>query len=258
MNRIEGKTVLITGATAGIGEACARAFAARGANLVIAARRETRLARLVDELTGDHNVAVRPAVLDVRNREAVMQLVEELDAAQIEVDVLVNNAGLARGIEPIQEGHFDRWDEMIDTNVKGVLAMMRAFVPGMIARNRGHVVTIGSIAGHQVYTGGNVYNATKYAVRALNEALNLDLVGTKIRVSSIDPGLVETEFSEVRFDGDRQRADKVYRGYTPLRPEDVADAVCYVVNAPQHVDILDLVILPTDQRSVHVVHKEAE
>jgi 3-hydroxy acid dehydrogenase/malonic semialdehyde reductase len=258
MNRIEGKTVLITGATSGIGEACARSFAARGANLVIAARRERRLARLADELEGNHGIDVRPALLDVRDTEAVLRMADELEAAEIEVDVLVNNAGLARGVELLQDGHFDRWNEMIDTNVKGVLAMIRAFVPGMIARNRGHVVTIGSIAGHQVYTRGNVYNATKYAVRALNEALNLDLVGTKIRVSSIDPGLVETEFSEVRFDGDQERAKTVYRGYTPLRPEDVADAVCYVVNAPPHVDILDMIILPTDQRSVHVVHKDTE
>jgi len=224
-------------------------------HLVLAARRQERLAKLERELT-EHGVEVITASLDVRDLVAIRALNDRLIEQGVEPDILVNNAGLAVGVSSSWEGDFDDWERMLDTNIKGVLAMNRVFVPGMVQRNRGHIVTLGSIAGHQVYTGGNVYNASKFAVRALNEGLALDLVGTKVRVSSIDPGLVQTEFSEVRFKGDTERAEKVYQGYTPLTPQDIADAVCYVTNAPDHVNILDLVILPTDQRSAHVVHKE--
>lgn len=256
MNRIKGKTVLVSGATAGIGRACAEGFAALGADLVLCARREDRLKALADRLELEHGVGVRIEVLDVRDRDAVEAMVADLVEEGVEIDVLVNNAGLARGLHKLHEGLIEDWEEMIDTNVKGLLYLSRAVIPQMVARNRGHVVNIGSIAGHQVYPSGNVYNATKFAVNALSQGMNLDLVGTKVKVSSIDPGLVETEFSEVRFRGDVTRAEKVYQGYTPLTPEDVADAVCYVVNTPEHMNVLDMIILATDQRNAFVVHKE--
>lgn len=248
-------TALITGATSGIGLACSEALAARGANLVLVARRADRLASLAERLTAEHSVSVRTAVLDVRDRKAVEALVEALDAERIHVHLLVNNAGLARGLDKLHEGMVQDWEEMIDTNVKGLLYVSRAVIPCMLARNRGHVINIGSIAGHQVYPMGAVYNATKFAVKALTEGMNLDLVGTGVRVSSIDPGLVETEFSEVRFHGDTERARTVYQGYKPLSPADIADAVCYVANLPEHVNVLDMVVLPAAQRSATVVHK---
>jgi NADP-dependent 3-hydroxy acid dehydrogenase YdfG len=255
MNRIKGKTVLITGASAGIGEACAQAFASYGADLILTARRIDRLEALKRDLKFEHGVEVRIHHLDVRIREEVDLFARELEEENTEVDVLVNNAGLSRGLEPVHEGNLEGWDQMIDTNVKGLLYVTRAILPGMVERNRGHVVNIGSIAGRQVYPSGNVYNASKFAVRALTEGINLDLFGTDVRVSSIDPGLVETEFSEVRFWGDTKRAEKVYEGYRPLQAEDIADAVCYVVSAPEHVNILEMLILPTDQRNAYMVYK---
>jgi 3-hydroxy acid dehydrogenase/malonic semialdehyde reductase len=258
MNRIKGKTVLVTGASAGIGEACALAFADFGADLILTARRVDRLEALRDEIETESEVHVRIAGLDVRDFEAVRAFVAGLEAEGVEIDILVNNAGLSRGLESIQSGDPEGWDEMIDTNVKGLLYVSRCVLPGMVERNRGHVVNIGSIAGRQVYPKGNVYNASKFAVRAINEGMNLDLFGTDIRVSSIDPGLVETEFSLVRFHGDEDRAEKVYQGYKPLQPEDIADAVCYVVNAPPHVDIVEMMILPTDQRNAYMVHKQGQ
>ncbi|RMH22137.1 MAG: SDR family NAD(P)-dependent oxidoreductase [Gemmatimonadetes bacterium] len=256
MNRLQGKRALITGASAGIGRACARAFASYGTHLVLLARRRERLEALAAELTDAHGIEVEIHEHDVRDRAAAFRLADDLAAHGCLPDILVNNAGKARGLEPLQGGDVDDWEEMIDTNVKGLLYMTRAFLPHMVERGHGHVVNIGSIAGRQTYPRGNVYNATKFAVRALNEAMNLDVLGTKVRVSSVDPGLVETEFSEVRFHGDRERARTVYQGYTPLTPEDVADAVCYVANAPEHVNILELLILPTDQRNAYLVHKE--
>ena len=256
MNRIKGKTALITGATAGIGEASARAFAAMEVNLILLARREERLDPLKEELEQAHGIDVLTKMFDVRLSEAASQLADELEAAGKVPDILLNNAGKACGMSKLHEGDLDDWEEMIDTNVKGLLYMTRAILPMMVARDSGHVINIGSIAGHQVYPLGNVYNATKFAVRALSEGMNLDVAGTKVRVSSIDPGLVQTEFSEVRFRGDKERAAGIYEGYTPLAGEDVAEVVVFVANRPAHVDILDLVILPTDQRSAHVVHKE--
>ena len=256
MNRIKGKTVLVTGASAGIGEACARSFASYGANLILCARREERLTALKGELESEHGIDVRIKELDVQKREAVEAFAEELAASRSIPDVLVNNAGKALGLHLLHEGLVEDWEEMLDTNVKGLLYVTRSILPHMVERNSGHVVNIGSIAGHQVYQKGAVYNASKYAVRALNEGMALDLLGTRIKVTSIDPGLVQTEFSVVRFHGDDERAEGVYQGYQPLTGEDIADIVTFVVNTPDHVNILDLVVLPTAQRSAHMVHKE--
>ncbi len=256
MNRIEGKTVVITGATSGIGESCARLFAERGANLILLARREERLNALREELSGT-GVDVDVRVHDVRAQALADELAANLRERGAVPDILLNNAGLGRGLATIQEGDIEDWEEMIDTNVKGLLYMTRALLPLMVERDRGHVINIGSIAGRWVYPAGNVYNATKFAVYALNEAMSIDLVGTNIRVSGIDPGAVETEFSLVRFRGDVERAEKIYQGYTPLTPDDVADAVCYVANAPPHVNVLQLVMMCTDQRSATVSHKES-
>lgn len=256
MNRLQGKTVLITGASAGIGEATARSFASFQANLILLARRKERLAALKEEMESRHGVTVSTHGLDVRDRDAVAAFADELRSRDMIPDILVNNAGKALGLDLFHEALLEDWEEMIDTNVTGLLYMTRALLPFMVQRNSGHVVNIGSIAGHQVYQKGAVYNATKFAVRALNEGMSLDLLGTNIRVSSIDPGLVETEFSEVRFHGDSEKAETVYQGYQPLKAEDIADLITFVTSRPEHVNVLDLVVLPTAQRSAHMVHKE--
>lgn len=247
---------MITGASSGIGEACARAFASSGCSLLLSARRRERLEELAKDLRDQHTIDVAIERLDVRDRAAVERHVAALAAAGQSPDILVNNAGLSRDLLPIHEGRVDGWEEMIDTNVKGLLYITRAVLPHMVERNAGHVIQVGSVAGEIVYPGGNVYNATKFAVRALNEAMNLDVAGTRVRISSVDPGLVETEFSEVRFRGDQDRADDVYRGTTPLSPADVADVVRYVANAPDHVNVHRVLVYPTDQRSPWVLHRD--
>ncbi len=257
MNRLQGKTVLVTGASAGIGEATARAFASFGTHLVLCARRKERLKGLKTELESSHGVKVQTFGLDVRDRKAVEAFVDEITGDGTIPDILVNNAGKALGLDLLHEGLIEDWEEMLDTNVKGLLYMSRALVPHMVERNSGHIINIGSIAGHQVYQKGAVYNASKFAVKALNEGMNLDLFGTRIRVTSIDPGLVETEFSQVRFHGDTDRAETVYQGYEPLRGEDIAELITFAASRPDHVNILDLVVLPTDQRSAHMIHKES-
>src|SRR5881398_3756875 len=256
MNRIKGKLILVTGASSGIGEACARRFATEGARLALWARRRARLESLARALEKQHRVVPQLAEVDVRDRAAVNRAVEALVRGGRVPDVLINNAGLASGLSKIHEGDPDDWDRMIDTNLKGLLYVTRAVLPHMVARRRGHVVNIGSTAGHQTYPMGNVYNATKFGVRALTEGMNLDVAGTPIRVSAVDPGMVETEFSEVRFHGDKQRAKQVYEGFKPLSADDIADAIAYVVNLPDHVNILDLIIMPTAQRNVYVVDRE--
>lgn len=256
MNRLAGKRVLVTGASAGIGEACARAFAERGAHLLLSARRAERVNTLAASLAEKHGIEAHANALDVTDRHAVNDYVDWLEAEGLLPDVLVNNAGKARGLDAFQESSVEDWEEMIDTNLKGLLYVTRAVLPHMVARDSGHVIHIGSIAGRWVYPKGSVYNATKFAVLALTEAMNLDLLGTKVRVSSVDPGLTETEFSVVRFRGDAERAKSVYAGTTPLTGEDVADAVVYVANTPPHVDVLNLVMMPTDQRFPGAIHRK--
>ncbi|HTY04975.1 MAG TPA: SDR family NAD(P)-dependent oxidoreductase [Gemmatimonadales bacterium] len=256
MSRISGKTILVTGASAGIGAACARRFAAEGAHLVLWARRRERLDTLAAELSKAHGVTVRVDQVDVRDRAAVDRAARALLAAGPAPDVLLNNAGLASGLSLVQDGDLEDWDRMIDTNLKGLLFVTRAILPAMIARGRGHVVNIGSTAGHQVYQKGNVYNATKFAVKALTEGINLDVAGTPIRVSSVDPGFVETEFSLVRFRGDAARAQSTYQGFRALSGDDVADTISYVINLPEHVNILDVIVVPAAQRSVHLVDRK--
>ncbi|MBA2245131.1 MAG: SDR family NAD(P)-dependent oxidoreductase [Gemmatimonadetes bacterium] len=249
-------TVLITGASAGIGAACARAFAAAGARLILAARRTERLEAIAEELQRAHGTGTHQLALDVRELGVVTQLLAQLPAEWEAIDVLVNNAGLGRGLDPLQEGDPTEWDEMIDTNVKGLLYVTRAVLPGMIERGRGHVINLGSVAGHEVYPGGNVYAATKHAVDAITRGLRMDLLGTPIRVSTVDPGLVETEFSTVRFRGDEERAKRVYQGYQPLTPADVADAVLYCATRPPHVNIDEIILKPVAQASAMLVHRE--
>ena len=254
MSRIAGKLALITGASSGIGLACARRFAAEGADLVLWARRQDRLKSAASELGG--KVKVRTAAVDIRDRAAVNRAAESLVKDGAVPDILLNNAGLAAGLAKIHEGNPDDWDLMIDTNVKGLLNVTRAFLAHMVARGSGHVVNIGSSAGHQVYPMGNVYNASKFAVRALNEAINVDLAGTPLRCSSVDPGYVRTDFAAVRFKGDAAKAKKTYEGFTPLEAADVADLVTYIVNLPPHVNILEARVFPTAQRNQHVIHKD--
>ncbi len=255
---LSGHVVLITGASAGIGAACAEAFAPLGARLLLAARRADRLTRAAPRLGELGAAEVRTLQLDVRDAGAGARAVAELPGDWRAVEVLVNNAGLSRGLDPLHQGSLEDWNEMIDTNVKGLLHVDRAVIPLMVERGRGTVVHIGSIAGRQVYPGGNVYCATKHAVRGLTDALRLDLNGTGVRVTSIDPGLVETEFGVVRFRGDEQRARAVYAGMTPLTARDVAEVVVFAATRPAHVDIAEVLVLPTDQAAASVVHRRRE
>jgi 3-hydroxy acid dehydrogenase / malonic semialdehyde reductase len=255
MTDLKGKIVLITGASSGIGEACARAFAAEGADLILTARSLPKLEALATELSEAHVVRVLPLMLDVRHRIAVERTLGSLTTDWSDISILVNNAGLVRGMDKLFEGNPDEWDEMVDTNVKGLLLVTRAVVPGMIARGRGHVINIGSIAGRETYPGGGVYCATKYAVKALTRALRMDLLGTPIRVTTVDPGMVETNFSVVRFRGDKERAAKVYENLEPLRPEDIAESVCWAATRPARVNVSEMVVLPTAQASAMLNHR---
>lgn len=255
MTDLKGKIVLITGASSGIGEACAGVFASEGADLILAARTLPKLEALAKELSAAHGVRALPLMLDVRHRIAVERTLGSLGSEWADIDVLVNNAGLPRGMDKLHEGNPDEWDEMVDTNLKGLLLVTRFVVPGMVARGRGHVINIGSLAGREAYPGGNVYCATKFAVKALTRGLKMDLLGTPIRVTTIDPGMVETNFSVVRFRGDRERAAKVYENIEPLRPEDIADAVVWATTRPARVNITEMVVLPTAQASATLNHR---
>ncbi len=255
---MDGQLALITGASAGIGEATARRLAADGVNLVLWARRQERLEAIADEIRSSTGVEIHTQVVDVRDRGAVNEASARLLRDIGTPDLLLNNAGLASGLSLIQDGDPEDWDRMIDTNLKGLLNVTRAILPAMVERGSGHVINIGSTAGHQVYPKGNVYNATKFGVKALTEGMNLDVAGTGVRVSSVDPGFVETEFSVVRFHGDEERAEAVYEGFTPLSADDVADVIAFVATRPPHVNVHDVVLLPTAQRNVYVLDRKAD
>ena len=239
--------VFITGASSGIGAACAFAFAREGAKLLLAARRKDRLDEMRPKLMDEGAADVFVFGLDVRDNEAVEKAIAKLPAEWRAIDVLVNNAGLSRGLEKLYEGKLEDWNEMIDTNVKGLLYVTRAVVPGMVERGRGHVINMGSTAGEMTYPNGAVYCATKAAERAINDGLRIDVLGTPVRVTTVDPGMVETDFSRVRFRGDEGRAAKVYQGLTPLTAEDVADAIVWASTRPAHVNIARVVMTPVDQ-----------
>lgn len=246
------KIVLITGATSGIGLACARKFAANGDKLILTGRNEVRLSEIQEELTAQ-GAEVITLTFDVRDREKATSCLNTLPQDWQNIDVLVNNAGLALGLEPEYEGSFDDWEIMIDTNIKGLLTMTRLVVPGMVARESGHIINIGSVAGDAAYAGGNVYCATKAAVKALSDGLRIDVANTPIRVTNLKPGLVETNFSNTRFHGDTNRASNVYKGIKPLTGDDIADVAVYASNAPAHVQIAEVLILATHQASGSVI-----
>lgn len=255
MKSLENRVILITGASSGIGAACAKIFAANGARLILNARRKDRLEAVAEELSKQFKASTLVRPFDVRNLAEVKAGIEGLPGDWDSVDVLVNNAGLARGLSKLHEGQIEDWEEMIDSNVKGLLYVTRLIVPGMVARGRGHVVNVASIAGMQTYPRGNVYCASKAAVRIISDGLKQDLLGTPIRVTTISPGLVETEFSQVRFRGNLERAALVYQGMTPLAADDVADVILYAVTRPARVNINEIVVMPTDQSSSTLVHR---
>ncbi len=257
MGILKSKIALVTGATAGIGKASALALAREGASIILTGRRAERLESVGREIQRLFQTDWLALPFDVRDRNAVVAAIDGLPEHWRNIDILVNNAGLGRGLDKLHEGNIEDWEEMIDTNIKGLLYVTRTIVPGMVARGRGDVVNIGSIAGHEVYPGGNVYCATKHAVDALTKGLRIDLVDTPVRVSSVDPGLVETEFSVVRFHGDAQRAKNVYSGLQPLSGADIAEAVVFIVTRPPHVQIADMIIFPTAQGSAAVVHRNS-
>ena len=257
MTSLKNKVVFITGASAGIGAAAANAFACEGAKLLLAARRREKLQAMQETLLRAGAAAVHTFELDVRDRSAVEQSLASLPQEWKLNDVLINNAGLSRGLDKLQEGNPNDWDVMIDTNVKGLLYVTRAVVPGMVERQSGHIINLGSTAGELAYPGGNVYCGTKAAERLITDGLRIDLLGTPLRVTSIDPGAVETEFSLVRFAGDEARAAKVYQGITPLAPEDIARTMVWVATQPPHVNISRVLITPTDQANSLVMHRRS-
>ena len=246
------KIVMITGATSGIGLACARKFAANGDKLILTGRNAKRLEEIRQELN-DKGTEVLTLVFDVRDRQAAEQQIASLPDSWRKIDVLVNNAGLALGLEPEYKGNNDDWDTMIDTNIKGLLTMTRLVVPGMVERNSGHVINVGSVAGDAAYAGGNVYCATKSAVKTITDGLRIDVADTAVRVTNLKPGLVETNFSNTRFHGDTDRAANVYKGIKPLTGDDIADVAVYAANAPAHVQIAEVLILATHQASGSVI-----
>lgn len=256
MVSIKEQIVAITGASSGIGAACARMFAKEGSSLILAARRRDKLEAVAAEIEQDYQSKVYLLEMDVSDRATVETSLASLPASWQKVDILVNNAGLSRGLDKLQTGEIQNWEEMIDTNLKGLLYVTRSLLPGMIERNQGHIINIGSIAGHQAYVAGNVYCATKAAVKTLSQGLKMDLLGTPIRVSCVDPGTVETEFSQVRFRGDVEKASKVYQGFTPLTPDDIAEVVVFCATRPSHVNMSEVLVLATDQSSATMINRQ--
>ncbi len=252
---MDKKTVLITGATSGIGEACARKFAQGGYRVIVTGRNEEKLKSLEEQLK-EWGTETLTLCFDVRDREAATLAINSMPHEWQQIDVLVNNAGLALGLEPEYEGDFNDWDTMVDTNIKGLLTMTRLIVPDMVKRNQGHVINIGSVAGEAAYAGGNVYCATKGAVKLISDGLRIDVAQTAVRVTTVKPGLVQTHFSNTRFHGDDERADKVYKGIEPLTGDDIADVVFYAASAPAHVQIAEVLVLATHQASGSVIYRE--
>lgn len=253
---LKSKSVFITGASSGIGAACAKHFARAGANLLLCSRRAEPLKQLATQLEKEHGIETHTFVLDVRQNALVTETLKALPEKWKKIDILINNAGLAAGLDFIQEGKISDWDEMIDTNIKGLLYVTREVLPGMMKRNTGHIINIGSIAGHQVYPKGAVYCASKTAVKALTEGLRMDLFGTNLRVTTIDPGAVETNFSVVRFKGDSKKAAAVYEGIDPLTPDDIADTILFCASRPPHVNISEVIIMPTAQAAATMMHRK--
>ena len=249
------KTVLITGASSGIGEGCARKFASQGARLILNSRSTDKLTALAEELKEKYDAECYVMPFDVCNREAAAAALNALPQDWRSIDVLINNAGLAIGVDKEHEGSLDEWDVMIDTNIKALLSMTRLVVPGMVERGRGHIINIGSIAGDAAYPGGSVYCATKAAVKALSDGLRIDLVDTPLRVTNIKPGLVETNFSVVRFRGDKEKADNVYRGIKPLNGDDIAEVAYFAASAPEHMQVAEILVMPTYQATGTIVSK---
>lgn len=255
MQTLKNQIVFITGASSGIGKACAEQFAASGANVILTARRLDRITALAKELKTKYQIEALPIKLDVQVNDQVVQVVNGLPESWKKINILLNNAGLALATDTIQESEISNWNTMIDTNIKGLLYVTRAILPGMIARKQGHIVNIGSVAGHEYYPRGNIYSATKHAVKAINKSLRLDLLGTNIRVSEIAPGMVETEFSEVRWN-DKERAKQFYADIEPLLPEDIADAVLYCTTRKPHVNVEEIIVTPTSQASANHVFRQ--
>jgi NADP-dependent 3-hydroxy acid dehydrogenase YdfG len=258
MQKLNEKIVFITGASSGIGQAVAKQFAELGASLIIAARRGERLQALAEQLQSEYGVHVLPIELDVRNNEQIKQVVDQLPPEWQGIEILVNNAGLALSVDKIQDADINNWDTMIDTNIKGLLYVTHAILPGMILRQAGHIINVGSIAGRTYYPSGNVYCATKHAVKAICKTLRLDLMGTPIRVSEIAPGAVETEFSLVRFKGDAEKAKNVYQGFEPLTANDIADTISYCATRPAHVNVSLLEIYPQAQAYADKIYKTTQ
>lgn len=256
MFSVKNKLVFITGTSSGIGKACARAFAALGANMVLVARRFDRLQNLVHELTTKFDIKALPIQMDIRDWDLVQKTINSLPHHFSRIDILVNNAGLSRGLGKIYDAEVLDWEEMIDTNIKGLLYVTRAILPGMVERNSGHIINIGSVSGREAYPGGSTYCATKAAVKLLTQGMRIDLLGKNIRVTNIEPGLVDSEFSLVRFRGNEDRAAKVYHGFEPLHAEDIADAVVYAATRPSHVNIAEMLVLPTAQATTMLVHRD--
>lgn len=258
MTNLSNKVVFITGASSGIGAATARRFAQEKARLLLCARRLDRLKELSESLINEFKVDIHYFALDVQNPKEVKTSLENLPDKWRDIDILINNAGLARGLNKLQEGIIQDWEEMINTNLKGLLYVTRAILPGMVEKNNGHVINLGSVAGHQVYPSGNVYSATKFAVRGLTESLRTDLLGTDIRVSLISPGMVETEFSKVRYHGDDEKAKSVYQGLQPLTGEDIAETIYFAASAPKHVNISEIIVMPTAQATAMLTSRKKD